>query len=428
MSSTGVRRPAAPPGPARRPAGGTRRPASGASASGAPASSASVPVPQRFDARVAVRRVFASEGVDYFLLLGVTLFLVVFGLVMVLSSSSVESYLDNDENSFASFLRQGLYALIGVPLMFVASAMSPRFWATWAGRAVVIGFGLQLLVFTPLGFGYGGNRNWIAIGGFTAQPSELVKLALVLWLAWILARKQELLEDWKHVALPIVPVAGIAILLVLAGSDLGTAIIMLTIVFGALFFAAVRLRYLIVPGLFVAGAGVLLAFTSDSRSARISAWLAGCGADDTTQPCWQPLHGIWALASGGVLGVGLGNSKMKWSWLPEADNDYIFAIIGEELGLVGAIVVLALFVVLAVSFLRIMRSTSDLFGRLVVGGVMVWVVGQALVNIAVVLGMLPVLGVPLPLISAGGSALITTLLAIGVVLSFARDARREELR
>lgn len=130
---------------------------------------------------------------------------------------------------------------------------------------------------------------------------------------------------------------------------------------------------------------------------------------------------MWALASGGVFGVGLGNSKAKWSWLPEADNDYIFAIIGEELGLIGAVVVLSLFVVLAVGMIKIIRQSRDPFVKTVTGGILAWIIGQALINIAVVLGLLPVLGVPLPLISAGGSALIMTLVAIGVVLSFARD-------
>jgi cell division protein FtsW len=162
--------------------------------------------------------------------------------------------------------------------------------------------------------------------------------------------------------------------------------------------------------------------TSASRQYRINAWLSGCTDSNQYQDlCWQPVHGMWALASGGVFGVGLGNSKAKWSWLPEADNDYIFAIIGEELGLIGAVVVLALFIVLAVSMIKVIRQSDDPFVRTVTGGILAWIIGQALVNIAVVLGLLPVLGVPLPLISAGGSALIMTLVAIGVVLSFARE-------
>jgi cell division protein FtsW len=152
----------------------------------------------------------------------------------------------------------------------------------------------------------------------------------------------------------------------------------------------------------------------------------GCTAADYSGYCWQVQHADWALAAGGLFGKGLGNSTAKWLWLPEADNDFIFAIIGEELGLIGAIVVLVLFIVLAICFVRVIRSTKDSFARIATSGVMIWVIGQAFVNIAVVLGVLPVLGVPLPLISAGGSALISTLLAIGVVLSFARRKEADE--
>jgi cell division protein FtsW len=372
---------------------------------------------------VTVKRIFAAESGNYFLLLGTTLFLVVFGLVMVLSSSSVESYIKNSSDSFASFSRQGLYAVIGIPLMLVVSIIRPAFWKKWAWLALGVALAMQLLVFTGLGGKGGGNRNWLDFGAFQAQPSELIKLALILWMAWVLQRKAALLDDWRHVLLPIGPVALLAILLVLGGDDLGTAIIMLFIVFGALFFAGVKLHYLVIAGVIVGTLGVAFAFTGGSRTRRINAWLYGCPIDDPADLCWQPTHGTWALASGSIFGVGLGNSKAKWSWLPEADNDYIFAIIGEELGLIGAIVVLALFIVLAFSFVRIYLATTDIFAKVVTSSVMIWVVGQAFVNIAVVLGLLPVLGVPLPLISSGGSALISTLIGIGVVLSFARQPR-----
>lgn len=370
---------------------------------------------------VAVKRVFGAETGNFFLLMGTTIFLVVFGLIMVLSSSSVESISQNG-NYFSAFLRQGSYALIGIPLMLVASRIPVQFWKRWAWPAILFGSLLQLLVFIPgLGYGYGGNRNWIRIGGFTAQPSELVKLALVVWLAWIVTAKKDLLNDWKHVALPIAPIGGLAIGFVLLGNDLGTAIIMLAIVLAALFYAGVRLRIIGAAIAIVGVVGVAFASLSDSRTARVEAWATGCSNEaDFSLYCWQTVHGWWALADGGILGSGLGGSRAKWNWLPEADNDFIFAIIGDELGLIGALVVLALFVVLAIAFVRIMRATTDDFSRIVTGGVMVWIIGQAFVNIAVVLGVLPVLGVPLPLISAGGSALIASLLAIGVVLSFAR--------
>jgi cell division protein FtsW len=209
---------------------------------------------------------------------------------------------------------------------------------------------------------------------------------------------------------------------VVLGGDLGTVIILVAIVLGTLFFAGVRLRFLLPPIVLIALAAAAIALSGGSRQDRIAAWQSGCSTDaDYNGLCWQTLHGWWALASGGIFGVGLGNSKAKWSWLPEADNDFIFAIIGEELGLLGAIVVLALFVVLAISFVRIIRASNDPVARITVSAVMTWILVQAFVNIAVVLGLLPVLGVPLPLISAGGSALVTTLFAIGIVLSYARQ-------
>jgi len=369
---------------------------------------------------VAVRKLFDAETPEYFLLLGTTLFLVVFGLVMVLSSSSIESRVE-DGDFFAKAARQGLYALVGVPAMLIAARAPIAFWKRWAGTAVLIGVALQVLVFTPLGYGYGGNNNWINLGSFTAQPSELIKLALVIWLAWVLSRKGDALHEWREVALPILPVAGLAIVMVMAGNDLGTAIIILAIVFGALFYAGVRLRLIVVGLVGIMLLGLIAIQLSDSRSNRIAAWLNQCQDPKLySNDCWQSIHGWEALAHGGVFGVGLGNSSGKWSWIPEAANDFIFAIIGEELGLLGAVLVLALFVVLTICFVRIIRMSRDPFAKLATSAAMVWVIGQAFVNIAVVLGLLPVLGVPLPLVSAGGSALITTLAAIGIVLSFAR--------
>jgi len=372
---------------------------------------------------VAVKRLFAAETGNFFLLLGTTLFLVVFGLVMVLSSSAVTSFTESDD-FFTGFLRQGLFALIGVPIMLLASRMPSTFWKRWAGMAMAVGVGLQLLVVaTPLGVEVNGNRNWLSLGAFTLQPSEITKVALAIWLAYVLSSKLDRLHDLRELILPIAPIAGLSIALVLVGGDLGTAIILISIVLGAMFFAGVRLRFLAMPIVLMAILGPIFAFSSNSRSDRIQVWLDGCSSSsDYATFCWQTVHGWWALAAGGVFGVGLGNSKAKWSWLPEADNDFIFAIIGEELGLLGAITVLALFIVLAVAFVRIIRGNPDPFARIAISAVMVWIIGQAFVNIAVVLGILPVLGVPLPLISSGGSALVTTLFAIGIVLSFARNA------
>ncbi|ARC56758.1 Putative lipid II flippase FtsW [Frondihabitans sp. 762G35] len=375
---------------------------------------------------VRVKRLFAAETSTFFVILGTTLFLVVFGLVMVLSSSSVEQYVATHD-FFGAFLRQGIFAAIGVPLMLIASRISIATWKrrAWAilGTAIV----LQLLVFSPLGVTIGGNRNWIHIGSFSAQPSEGLKLALAVWLGMILVKKGDKLDDWRQVAVPLVPVVVVALGLVVRGGDLGTTIIMLLLVFAAVFFAGLKMRFFLAPLAVMAVAIPIITMSASSRTSRISAWLAGCqGSDSYQSTCWQTTHGLWALASGGVFGVGLGNSKAKWSWLPEADNDFIFAIVGEELGLIGAIVVLGLFIVLAVSFVKIIRRSDDAFVRITTGAIMTWIIGQALVNIAVVLGLLPVLGVPLPLISAGGSSLIFTLIGIGVVLSFVRQHAADE--
>jgi cell division protein FtsW len=377
---------------------------------------------------VRVRRLFRHETPNYFLLLGTTVFLVIFGLVMVLSSSAIEDFRDAGDlrglgSFFESFTKQGVFAAIGIPLMLIASQLPVTFYKKWGW--VVLGGAVLLQVFVVVAGVGDYNRNWIAIGPVTVQPSEFMKLGLALWLAMILVKRGSTLTSWRALLIQVAPVAAIAIFLVLVGNDLGTTIVLLTVLLGALFFAGVKLRYLTVAVVVMAALGGMASMVSSSRMERILLWLNGCTADDYSSLCWQPQHGLFALAAGGIFGTGLGNSKAKWSWLPEAHNDFIFAIIGEELGLLGALVVLLLFVVLAIAFVRIIRASRDPFARIVASAVMVWVVGQAFINIGVVLGLLPVLGVPLPLISAGGSALISTLLAIGVVLSFARNKEED---
>jgi len=421
--------------PARPRPGDTPPPEPGPGAD--PGASAAGPSRGR-SAVIRVRRIFGAETPEYFVLLGTTVFLVLFGLVMVLSSSSIESFV-TDRDFFARTSRQAILAVIGIPLMLLASRAPRVFWRRWAWHAMLGALVLQMLVIV-LAWGrddVGYNNNWLSIAGFSFQPSEFIKLAFVIWLALIVTRKAPVVNDWRshdwrQVALPLAPVAGGAVLLVMLGNDLGTTIILTAMVLGAMFFAGIRLRIMgAITAVLAVGAFVAIR-SSSSRSDRIDAWLTGCIDVDTSAPdlawlCYQPLHGWQALAHGGLFGVGLGNSEAKWNWLPEAETDFIFAVIGEELGLVGALLVIILFVVLAVCFVRIIRRQTDPFAKLATSIAMMWIIGQALVNIAVVLGMLPVLGVPLPFISAGGSSLVTSLAAVGVVLSFARhDPRREE--
>ena len=352
-------------------------------------------------------------------LYSITFLLVGFGLIMVLSSSSITSYLA-EQGFFGGFWRQATFAIIGIPLMLIAAAMPISFWKRWAWVLLGLGIALQMLVFTPLGIEVYGNRNWIQIGSFGAQPSEALKLALVIWVGTVLLKKEPLLGQMKHEIIPVVvPGALIALGVVLLGRDLGTVLIMAALVFGAMFFGGVSGKSLAV----IAAGGVLavifFVITSPNRMQRLFGHATG--NTDYSGLGWQPLHGLWALAGGGLFGVGLGGSKAKWSWLPAADNDFIFAIIGEELGLIGALLVIVLFIALAVVMLKVIAGARDRFGKAVVGGILVWIVGQAFVNIGVVIGVFPVLGVPLPLISAGGTALIACLIAIGVVISIARD-------
>jgi cell division protein FtsW len=214
---------------------------------------------------------------------------------------------------------------------------------------------------------------------------------------------------------------GVAIALVVAGRDLGTVGIMTMIALGVAFLAGIRLAHLAaLMGVFGAFLG-LFAVISPSRVTRIMTWFSGCTEADYENVCWQIIHSTYALGSGGLLGVGLGNSRAKWSWLPAAETDFIFAIVGEELGLAGTTLIVVAFVVLAIAMARMVRAQQDPFARIVTGGVMIWLIGQALVNIAVVLEFLPVLGVPLPFMSVGGSALLSSLIAIGLVMALNRS-------
>jgi cell division protein FtsW len=359
-----------------------------------------------------------SAVTSYYILTGATTLLVVIGLVMVLSSSSVGA-LSVGKSPYALFLNQAQFALIGVPVLLVAARTPVTFFKRAAWLILGASALLQLAVFLPgIGMADQGNENWIRVGGFTAQPSEAVKLALAIWLGAVLARKRPLLHEWKHALIPAVPVAGFMIGLVLVGHDLGTALVMIVLVAGALFVAGMPLRIFGFAGMLAGVVVVGLTLTSSNRRARIFSWLSD--TCDNQGACYQSKHGIWGLATGGWGGLGLGGSREKWGYLPERQNDFIFAIIGEELGLIGTLLVLVLFALIGLAMARIIRRHPDPFVKVTTGAIMCWIIGQALLNIGVVIGLAPVIGVPLPLVSAGGSALITTLGALGVVIAFAR--------
>jgi cell division protein FtsW len=358
-----------------------------------------------------------SAVTSYYLLTGTTVLLLSLGLVMVLSSSSVDS-LAAGHSPYAIALNQGLYALIGLPLLWLASRTPPKVLKRVAWPLLAAAVFAQLLVFSPLGVTRNGNRNWLVVAGQSIQPSEALKIALAIWLAAVLARKRPLLRQWAHVALPMLPVAVLVVGLVLAGHDLGTALILLFVIAGAVFVAGVPMRMLVGMGALAGLVVYQLVDASKNRTDRIGSFLStNC---DIAGACYQTQHGIWGLASGGWWGLGLGASREKWSYLPAAHNDFIFAIIGEELGLLGTLLVLVLFGVMALVITRIVHRHKDPFVKIATGAIGCWLLGQALINIGVVIGLLPVVGVPLPLVSAGGSALITTMVALGILISFAR--------
>ena len=368
---------------------------------------------------------FRAESIYFYRLAGLTGFLVVFGLVMVLSSSSIDSLVAN-RDAYYIFSRQFLYALIGLALMLVIASLPVSFIRNRVGLVLMIGFGLQLAV-PFIGISVNGNTNWLSIAGFTLQPSEFLKLALIMYMGWFISNREFEMDNPQRVLYPLLAVGGGAVLLVMFGRDLGTAVIFSFIIFGTLLMAGVPGKILGRVALLAIGLAAAATATSASRMARITAWLnPGSASSDAFN--WQFEHGTWALAAGGVFGVGLGNSKMKWSWIPEVENDFIFAVIGEELGLVGAMVVIGMFALLIASLIRVMLRAQTTFARVTTLGVVIWILSQSAVNIAVVLGVLPVLGVPLPLISAGGSSLIATLAGIGLVLAFEKDNHRQPLR
>ncbi|GAA2993132.1 hypothetical protein GCM10010460_32500 [Microbacterium terrae] len=382
-------------------------------------------------ARVSLGKVFAPVPSEFLLISATALALTVFGLVMILSATSAIATAAG-EPPYEDVLKQLVFAALGIPLMFIASRFPISFWKRIAWPALIGATLFQLLVFVPgIGIENDGNRNWILIAGVQAQPSEFLKLALALWVGYVLYRKQTLLGLWRHVYIPLVPVGILVVGTVVAGHDLGTAMILVLILLGALFFSGVKLRIFILPAIGAGLAVAVLAVTSPDRMRRFMSFLDPNCLADYFNNCYQPLHGMWALAGGGIFGLGLGNSREKYDWLPAAANDYIFAIVGEELGLIGCAVVLVLFALFAVGAFHIIRKTDDPFVRIVSGGITVWILGQALINIGVVLRVFPVLGVPLPFMSQGGTSLVSVLVASGVLLSFARTlpgavARRQE--
>jgi cell division protein FtsW len=358
---------------------------------------------------------------SYYLVLGCSMLLLALGMVMVLSASSIHQY-QYTGSAFTLFEKQALWVAIGLPLMWLAARTPAKVFRVLAYPLMLLSaLALAVALVPGLGQSVNGAQRWISFGGpFQLQPSEPAKLALILWGADLLARKERLrqLTEWRQLLIPLLPGAGLLVLLVMLGSDLGTTLVLLTIFLALLWVVGA-------PGkLFVGMAGVtgmlvsILILVEPYRLRRLTGFLDQSGNQLSTN--YQSIQGLYAIASGGWFGTGLGEGRAKWNYLPHPETDFIFAIIGEELGLIGTLVVLGLFGLLAYAGLRIARRVRDPFMQLAAAGATAWLAVQAIVNIGAVIGVLPITGIPLPLVSYGGSALIPTLIVLGMLLSFAK--------
>jgi cell division protein FtsW len=358
--------------------------------------------------------------VDLALLFSAAGFLTAMGLVMVLSAGSVSAAQGYGGNSFWYFERQVLYAVVGIAVAMLLARMAPGRWRV---------IGLPLLVFAAVlmaiavhpssGTALYGASRWIDLGPLTIQPSEIAKLGLVATTATILTKKWGRLHELGHLLIPLGPIVLVVAALGLLQRDLGTTMILCTTVFVMLFLAGIRLRYLFAGGALGALCVLYLIFGEAYRRTRFfESWLDPWA--DPKSSGYQLIQGLIAIGSGGWFGTGLGTSRAKWDFLPNAHSDFIFAVIGEELGLIGALVVLAAFAVLVVAGIRIAIHARETFDRLLAAGVIAWIGVQAIVNLGAVTGLLPITGVPLPLVSFGGSALVVTLAGVGVLASVAR--------
>jgi cell division protein FtsW len=352
------------------------------------------------------------------LVLGSAGLLLAIGLVMVFSASSIEAAL-KDQPAWAPGVQQLVWAALGVVAMLVALRLPTGLIRRWAPVALIVVAAMLLLVLVPgIGVKLNGARQWFNLGFALLQPSEIAKLVFALWGAHVLALRERYLTT-SSLLVPVVPVFGILSLLVIAEPDFGGVVSLGLVLVGLLWAGGMPLRWF---GWFVAAAAVVLAAMvklAPYRMARITSFLDPFA--DPTDSGFQAIRGMYALATGGFWGVGLGNSAMKWNLLPEAESDFIFAIIGEELGFLGCLVVVALYGVLAWAGFRIARRSADRFVQLASVGITVWLIGQAAMNMGYVVGLLPVTGVTLPLISAGGTSLILTLFIVGLLARFARS-------
>lgn len=353
----------------------------------------------------------------YYLIIGCSGLLLALGLMMVLSASAIEA-MQKTGSPFSWFLRQSLSASLGLPLMWVCARLPYRFFR-WAGYPLMALSIIALVMVLFIGSAELGAQRWIYLGPLTIQPSEPAKLGLALWGADLLARRARAGRiEWRQMLIPLMPGTAILAVMVMLGRDLGTTLVLLMIFLALLWVVGAPLKLFGGVLALAVLAAIIMITVEPYRVARVNSllnpWADAQGAG------YQAVQGQIAMGSGGWFGLGLGSSRQKWNWLPHGESDFIFAILGEELGLMGTLLVVTLFGLLGYAGLRVASRVNDAFVRLVSSAVVAWIVGQGIVNMGAVLGVLPITGIPLPLVSYGGSALLPTLAALGMLLSFAK--------
>ncbi|MDP4985879.1 MAG: putative lipid II flippase FtsW [Candidatus Nanopelagicales bacterium] len=356
----------------------------------------------------------------YYALMIATFGLLFIGVVMILSASTTVSY-KQFNNQYIIFLRQLMFAGIGIIMMIAISFLPKVFFFKWAKVALWLSIILLGLVLIPgIGISVAGQRNWISLWGpFRLQPSEIAKLTLIVWGSVVLSKQvRSKVTTWQNLLVPVFPVGVIVSILVILQGDLGTALIVGPILLSLFYAIGAPLRLFTWSSIFGLLAIFLLSIQEGYRIQRFLSWINPSAENQDAG--WQVMHGKYALASGGWTGIGLGASKEKWGWLPAAHTDFIFAVVGEEIGLVGTVIVLIFIGTIAFVALSLARKTNDLFTKLIATSVAAWIVVQSIINIGAVLGLLPVTGVPLPLVSYGGSSLVFTMSAIGVLMAVLR--------
>ncbi|WP_314657987.1 FtsW/RodA/SpoVE family cell cycle protein [uncultured Rothia sp.] len=351
------------------------------------------------------------------MLLVTTLGLAIFGCIMVLSASSV-TMISQGQSPFSQVSSQIMFLVMGV-LAMAGITRIPVGWyhKEFVVNAMLIAALVMQLAVVVVGVEVNGNRNWLKLGPVQIQPSEFSKLAIIMWLAWVYSRHGDISRSIWRTLFPSIYGVGALVLLIMLGGDMGTAMVYGFIFVGMMWLAGASRSSLLRIG----GAFAVLALVGVLSSANRVARIFGIWGSCTNANCDQANSGEVALATGGFLGVGLGQSRQKYNYLAEAHNDYIFAIIGEELGLLGTLAVLLLYVGLVYCAVRIMLRTTDPLVRLATGGIMIWLTSQAIINMGMVSRLLPVIGVPLPFVSYGGSSLLSSLFAAGLLLAFARQ-------